>query len=223
MLHPERLSECRVGLEMDVWDIDNISLDWLRQVSYVSSRFRQELGGRIWKRTQILVRGRNEYAQLVPFLQDRPAIWTGIKLLKITIDPQFLAMKGGFAHFCEFISKHLQLEYLEVSLLCFTKEIDGLLNGSSSELLAIKGIPISKDFQLLLDVVLDLNDYLENFRSVPSLLDVKDEVTKKYTPVLRELLLPDNLRNSDPTNQVELYLKSRSDPQQSPSAAVDEP
>lgn len=221
LLHPERSSACRVGLDMDRWEVYNISFNWLRQVSHVSRLLRQELGDRIWKRTEIRVEGRNHYDQLPPFLQDRPAIWTGIKILGITIDPQFIAKKGNFLHFCGFISKHLQLEYLRVSLLCFTEEIEGLSNESSSEVMAIKGIPVSKGFQLVLDVILPMSAYSQQLASVPTLINMKEDVSRKYLPILRELLLPDSLRPGEPTNEIDLYIKSRSDTQQLPSTAVD--
>ena len=157
------------------------------------------------------------------FLGDRPAVCKGIKSLNMKLavetmdnsdmDPSysgaFREYGGSFTAWCVYISAYLDLEYLDFSITVQEDQLGLVAKGEYQYacLKACRQIPVAVDFQISLCVFLS---YWNNTEDEEERDDRKDKLKEKYTPMIRQLMLPDTLRKQ-PTEE-SMYLDSRPKP-----------
>lgn len=145
-------------------------LYWLRQASYVSTRFRHELGGVLWVCTGIdtefgdtrdatdrehEVETKENYQEVRDFLAGRPAVCAGVKFLnvKITIF-RFGEAKSTFGSWCEAISDKLELLSAKISVEVDRDDVLAFLKGEKRGpygLDAATNLRISHSFEVTLE------------------------------------------------------------------------
>ncbi|CZR50182.1 uncharacterized protein PAC_00054 [Phialocephala subalpina] len=213
--HPERsggyivyFKEMKPSTQADKKDWAH--LEWFRQVSHVSRLFRKELADSLWQRSIIRCSEPQDWKQLVSFLNDRPAIHSGIKFLSVRVDVERLDT-ARFGTLCDYLSEHLQLELLEIKLGLKEKTAKKLLSGEENThvLMKIKSIQVSKGFYVAL-LIVPARKRIDGASS-PEVKRVFDELVEEYTPRLHEALLPNTLESKPPSNEKEEYLNSRRD------------
>jgi len=144
--------------------------DLVRNLSNVSTQFREDLAGVIWARTEIVYEGYERPKRLtIAFLQNRPAIHPGVRSLTINmllngIDIKELpthklreriravkvAELTNFFHYAASNLSSLEILKLDLRIWCIKEILPSLLSGIDDlqYILAVKDIPVSKAFTI---------------------------------------------------------------------------
>jgi hypothetical protein len=227
--HPTRTQNYSISREFDVMkygnslrgEIDWLFLDFVRNLSNVSCGMRKEIMNVVWNRRAITecfdldaLRWDNTDCAQKAFLKDRPSIWAGIKRIKTEIDrycdfwPKSIDEQKAeaFGQMCDFVSKSLKLESFEFTLQIREDNVAELSKGvgSLAFLKKLRILNVAKNFDLHLHFYISFtgNDQEDG--------EYQDELTRKYHPLIFDLLQPDTLRlYSGPTTREESYLQSR--------------
>lgn len=146
---------------------------------------------------------------LIPFLRDRPVIYSGIKFPYINVDVECIE-PDKFQTLCDYISNDLKIEVLGFRLDLKEETAQELTDQAKDEhgLLNITTIPVSKCFHLnlLIEPSKDRYDLIQ--MSEDQMMQEYKMLKRKYTPFLEDGLRPNTLCKA-PSNEIEEYLSSR--------------
>jgi hypothetical protein len=189
---------------------DWLFIEWIRQASNVSLQFRKELGDVFWTRTSIRSANLCDEStiwRLPEFLNERPAIHSGVKYLDLWIDCYDYAISlcsERFDSWCEYISITLKLEKLVFFITVEKENVKPLSLGQGmfTCLVSSRKLHVTRSFEVCVSI-------LEDPESDPEGTESKElyELARKYQPQVQELMMPDTLRRSPA--EMELYLQSR--------------
>ncbi|KUJ18546.1 uncharacterized protein LY89DRAFT_780599 [Mollisia scopiformis] len=225
-VHPSRSTSYQIGL-FPTWQggslkeerTDSWYLEWLRKLSNVSNKFRHELGHVFWTRIAIdasLPTMRGPYSVL-QLLHDRSSIHAGIKDITVKVDleaeTQGLVMTAALVNFkelCDFIGDRLVLETFCVQL---EMEEDSLSDIFRSEYLMDylqpgRQLQVRKRFSVQSAIYLNNN---HKSHSSEEWDDFTENLRMKYEKFITDVMLPDTLRWKPATDEMNVYLQSRSD------------
>jgi hypothetical protein len=184
-------------------NIDYLYLDWLRQMSNISSAFRKGLRDAFLERTALIV---DEHAELefLSFLKERLAILSGIKILSFRLEclrgPFLESNIQNFVTACDFISTHLAVEDFLLNITVGVDNLQDLVEswGILKELTAVWNLKITKEFEVSLSIVGTDNKLDESVRNQGENSEL----------LLKRSMMPNTLRLQPPTKE-EKYLASR--------------
>jgi hypothetical protein len=184
-------------------------IDLVRNLSNVSTQFREELGTVFWASTSISA-GFTPGKPLFHFFKERPAIHQGVKSLVLEFNFwDTLPEVGGTAlqSLCDYPSSILNLQHLDIDITVYDIDLPNLASGRGryKDLKALRALKVSKSFEIELCIM-----------CVQSFGDDEDaryehtsKLEDKHMPALRDLIMPDTLRPAPPKTEKEIYLHSR--------------
>ncbi|KAF8866959.1 hypothetical protein BDZ45DRAFT_719956 [Acephala macrosclerotiorum] len=194
---------------------DWLYLEWLRQVSNVSTEFRKELGDVFWARTAISYHNRLDYFSLPQILKQRPAVISGIKYLDVALTiwdqtPTFpKSMFPDFATMCKEWSSTLKLDKIHWRVLVANKAFREWENTKIEPLRAARSLNVTQDFNMAVVLCIIGRDPTEQ----------EEALRVQILKTLTEMMMPDTLRPKHAESEMDIYLQSR-DRTQSNAAPV---
>jgi hypothetical protein len=238
--HPERkhLYELRAGRTccydteegkqwLDDGGSDHSHLEFVRELSNVSTNFRKELGDEQFSRIKLTFYPDHELEWLRGFLEDRPAMHVGIKTLWLSISHQWSINTGQFDRLCNDISKHLNLEDFTIRLDIPEEDLEQFIRaeGLYAHVTNLRKLRVTRTFEVEVRFISAAHwTYRENNytreggfgKHHERKARAEERLWKKYKDVVQDLVLPDILRfhPAPPQSDVERYLSSREEPQQ---------
>jgi hypothetical protein len=190
-------------------DQDWLMIDLVRNLSNVSTQFREELGTVFWASTSISARftcGK----PLLHFFKEQPAIHQGIKSLFLEFDFwEALTKFDGTAlqSLCNYLSSILNLQHLDIDITVYDTDLPRLASGKGryKALNALRTLKVSKSFEIELCIMCN-----ESFGDdEDARYEHTSKLEDKHMPALRDLMMPDTLRPAPPKTEKEIYLHSR--------------
>jgi hypothetical protein len=189
---------------------DWLVIEWIRQTSNVSLQFRKELGDVFWTRTSInsaTLCDESTIWLLPGFLNERPAIHSGVKYLDLEIyccDDTLSLYAEEFESWFEYISITLKLEKLAFFIIVDKENAKDLSLGQGmfACLVSSRKLHVTRSFQVSVCILGDSGSDSEDAESKE-----RYKLEKKCQLQVQELMMPDTLRGSPA--EMELYLQSR--------------
>ncbi|KAE9381871.1 hypothetical protein N431DRAFT_440683 [Stipitochalara longipes BDJ] len=203
---------------------DYLLIEWIRQASNVSTRFRAELGQLIWSNVEIRTNDNlGDMWHLPQFLDERPAASKAIRSVNIGLKMVYSDSSNWesekFRTWCTEISQALEVEKLRFSITIDEENIHSLsrLHGQYSGLASSRSLRVTKKFEVKLCIRLSLSSM--NMDDDAADDEYRENLEREHEPLITELMLPDTLRRL-PT-EVEEYLDSR--PTEQPATTAEAP
>jgi hypothetical protein len=188
---------------------DWLMIDLVRNLSNVSTQFRQELCAVFWASTSISTRFTSGQP-LLHFFKERPAVHQSVKSLYLEFDFwEGLKDFDGAAlkALCDYLSSILNLQHLDIDITVYDTDLPRLASGKGryEDLKALRTLKVSKSFEIELRILCDkpFGDD-EDARN-----EHTSELEEKHMPALRDLIMPDTLRQVPSKTEEEKYLRSR--------------
>jgi hypothetical protein len=224
--HPDRKSPykfvgtaLRYGKKGDKWlgTKDWLYIEWIRQASNVSTRFRLELGNALWSDIELWVGGeRAEFWLLPEFLEERPAAGQGIKELHLDLlfmlynrENPLVDEHHNFEAWCESLAKHCKPDIIYITLSLYVHDLKdiGKEEGHFATLPASRKL-VTKDFRLRV-YVYHWGSEDETFPTWQDEYAAECKLVDEYAPILREIMLPNCLRKVGPETKVDKALEGQ--------------
>jgi hypothetical protein len=168
---------------------DWLLVEWIRQALNISVQFRKELGDVFWRRIRINVETLPRSFWILPeFLDERPAIHSGIKYLNLSIPTWEEAPKHfskAFEIWYDYVSDTLTLEKLHLDIILEKEDVKRVKSGKGmfACLASFRKLQVTRSFKLSVRILGALGKKFE-LRA------------KECESQLQELMMPDTLRRS---------------------------
>ncbi|KAE9381873.1 hypothetical protein N431DRAFT_458428 [Stipitochalara longipes BDJ] len=195
-------------------------IELIRNVSNVSTHFRKDFGDVFWERTKITF----DEMYFDPennihswFFEDRPSICSGVRSLDIDVQFDWFNIDSDlerqqFLQFTQTISRLPHLENLRLLLCMPDTELCKLKAGIPMRtcLETFRKLPAIKKFNLWVYIhVSYFSKSVESEKVESEKVESEKQLEEKWTPITREIMLPNTLQAAKTMSETERYLRSR--------------
>ncbi|EPE26139.1 hypothetical protein GLAREA_02051 [Glarea lozoyensis ATCC 20868] len=188
-------------------------MDWLRLLSHVNRVFRDELAKVMWSQSTIEANwdiGGFPKA-LVEFIQDAPAAVAHVRkisfgsIIQCVQDPSSPDSLDDIDRGFKLMASRLNLKVLEIRLYAHAADIEDVITteGRHSTIMAIRNLVVTERINLHLSIFASCRAQAEDIEY--------QKLESKYQPILRDLMMPDTLRNAETRarSEQQKYLEDR--------------